>query len=71
VTLGGLLFVLAHYQILLKTIMHAPSYIFPSLADDMHIMGPLSEIHAFDDLSTQGYTLIKDGLGILGVLVNS
>ncbi len=51
--------------------MHAPSYIFPSLADDMHIMGPLSEIHAFDDLSTQGYTLIKDGLGILGVLVNS
>jgi len=33
-------------------------------------MRPLSEItRAFDHLSTQGYTLVKNGLWILGVLV--
>jgi hypothetical protein len=33
-------------------------------------MRPLSEItHTFDHLSTQGYTLIKDGLWILDVLM--
>jgi len=31
-----------------------PNYVFPSLTDNTHIMGPLSEItHAFDHLSTQ------------------
>jgi hypothetical protein len=52
--LKGHLFILAHHQILLKTIVQAPSYIFPSLANDTHIMGLMNEItHAFDHLSTQ------------------
>jgi hypothetical protein len=30
------------------------SYVFPSLVDDTHIVGPMSEItHAFNHLSTQ------------------
>jgi hypothetical protein len=38
----------------------------------MHIMKPLNEItRPFDHFSTQGYTLVKDGLRILGVLVGS
>jgi hypothetical protein len=52
--LGGPLFVLAHYQALLKTIMWAPNYVFPSLADDTHIVRPLSEItRVFGHLSSQ------------------
>jgi hypothetical protein len=52
--LGGLLFVLAHYWVLLKTITWVPNYSFPSLADDTHIAGPISEInHAFNHLSIQ------------------
>ncbi len=52
--LRGLLFALAHYQTLLETIVQAPNYIFPSLANDTHIVGPMNEItHAFDHLSTQ------------------
>jgi hypothetical protein len=48
------LFALAHYQILLKTIAWAPNYVFPSVMDDTHIVGPMSEIiRAFDHLSTQ------------------
>jgi hypothetical protein len=36
------------------TIMQAPSYIFPSLANDTHIVGPMGEIIcAFGHLSTQ------------------
>jgi hypothetical protein len=33
-TLGGFLFVLAHYRTFLKTIEWTPNYVFPSLADD-------------------------------------
>jgi hypothetical protein len=52
--LKGLLFALAHYQTLLKTIVRAPSCAFPSLADVIHIMGLLNEIiRSFDHLSTQ------------------
>jgi hypothetical protein len=52
--LKGLLFALTHYQTLLETIVQTPSYIFPSLVDDTHIMGPMNEItHAFDHLLTQ------------------
>jgi hypothetical protein len=52
--LGGLLFDLAHYRTFLKTIVRAPNYVYPSLMDDIHIMGPMNEItHAFDHLSTQ------------------
>jgi hypothetical protein len=52
--LRGPLFILAHYQTFLKTIVQAPKYIFPSLANDTHIMGPMNEItYAFEHLSTQ------------------
>ncbi len=45
--LGGPLFVLAHFQILLKTIVWTPNYIFPSLANYTHIMKPMNEINYF------------------------
>jgi hypothetical protein len=52
--LGGPLFALAHYQVLLETIAWALSYVFPSLADDTHIVGPLHFVtHAFDHLLIQ------------------
>ncbi len=52
--LGGPLFVLAHYWTLLETIAWAPNYVFPSLVDDTHIAGLMSEItHTFDHLLTQ------------------
>jgi len=51
--LKGPLFVLAHYQILLKAIAQTPNYVFPSLVNNTHIVGPMSEIvPAFDHLST-------------------
>jgi hypothetical protein len=57
--LEGLLFTLAHYQGFLKTIVWAPCYIFPSLANYTHIMGHMSEItHTFDHLLTQ-LTLVR------------
>jgi len=47
-------FALAHYRALIKTIAQAPSYVFPSLVDDIHIMGPMNKItHTFDHLLTQ------------------
>jgi hypothetical protein len=52
--LGSLLFVLAHYRTFLETIVWTFSYIFPSLVDNTHIVGPMSEITCtFDHLSTQ------------------
>jgi hypothetical protein len=52
--LGGLLFALAHYRTLLETIVRTPSYVFSSLVDNTHIMGPMNEItYTFDHLSTQ------------------
>jgi hypothetical protein len=98
--LGGLLFALAHYWTFLKTTTWAHNYVFPSLTNDTHIVGPLNEIVCtFDHLLTQliiiglktkvskcklwipsgifsgieipqGYTLVIDGLCILGVLVS-
>ncbi len=60
--IGGFSFALTHYRTLLKTITHAPSCIFPSLANDTHIMGPLSEIiHVFYNLCTK---LILIGLRV-------
>jgi hypothetical protein len=51
--LGGLLFALAHYQTFLKTITQAPKCVFPSLVDDMHIVGIVSEVvPTFDHLLT-------------------
>jgi hypothetical protein len=52
--LRGPLFVLAHYQASLKTIVRAFSCVFPSLANDTHVVGPMSEItHVSDHLLTQ------------------
>jgi hypothetical protein len=52
--LGGPLFAMAHYWALLKTIVQAPNYVFPSLADNTHIMGLMSEVvPTFDHLLTQ------------------
>jgi hypothetical protein len=52
--LGGFLFILAHYQTFLKTIVQTPNYVFPSLVDNTYIVGSMNEItHAFDHLSTQ------------------
>ncbi len=55
---------LAHYQALLETITRAPNYVFPSLVDDTHIVGPMNGIthimghtneitHTFDHLLMQ------------------
>jgi hypothetical protein len=50
--LKGPLFVLAHYWALLNT-CKSPNYVFPSLMDNTHIVGPMSEItHPFDHLLT-------------------
>jgi hypothetical protein len=52
--LEDILFVFAHYWTLLKTIVWALNYVFPSLVDDTYIVGPMSEITcAFDHLLTQ------------------
>jgi hypothetical protein len=52
--LGGRLFTLAHYRAFLGTIRQARNYVFPSLANDTHIVGSMNEItHAFEHLSTQ------------------
>jgi hypothetical protein len=51
--LGGLLFTLTHYQVLLETIMRAPSCVFPSLMNDTHIVKLMNEIICtFDHLLT-------------------
>jgi hypothetical protein len=51
--LGGSLFALAYYQALLKTITQVPNCVFPSLANDTHIVGPMSKVVlAFDHLLT-------------------
>jgi hypothetical protein len=50
-SLGGPLFVLAHYRTFLETIAQAPNCIFPFLMDNIHIIRPLNEIIcAFDHL---------------------
>jgi hypothetical protein len=42
--LGGTLFVLAHLHTICPTIATHPTYIFLSLADDTHIVGPASDV---------------------------
>jgi len=42
--LGGALFVLVHLKALHSTFNHFPSYLFPSIIDDIHIIDPLSII---------------------------
>ncbi len=41
--LGGPIFVLAHYRSFLKTIAWASNYVFPSLTDDIYIVGLMNE----------------------------
>jgi hypothetical protein len=49
--LKGSLFALTHYQTFLKTIVQAHNYVFPSLINNTHIVGPMNEIIlAFDHL---------------------
>ncbi len=61
--LGGPLFVVAHYRTFLKIIMQAPKCVFPSLADDTHIVGTMSKVVlAFNHLLTQ--------LALIGLKVN-
>jgi hypothetical protein len=38
--LGGALFTLTHFRALHSTTNHFPSYIFPSITNDIHIIGP-------------------------------
>jgi hypothetical protein len=42
--LGGTLFFLAHFCALRPTIVTHPTYVFPSLVDDTHIIGPASNV---------------------------
>jgi hypothetical protein len=42
--LGGALFALTHLRALHSTTSHFPSYLFPSITIDIHIIGPLSII---------------------------
>jgi len=52
--LGSLLFVMPHYQTFLESIEWAPNCVFPSLANDTHIVDPMNEIIlAFNHLLTQ------------------
>jgi len=39
--LGRALFVLAHLKTLRSTTSHFPSYLFPSITDNTHIIGPI------------------------------
>jgi len=39
---GGALFALAHFRTLHSIANHFPSYLFPSIANDTHIIGPPS-----------------------------
>ncbi len=65
--LGGPLFILAYYQAFLETIVWAASCVFPSLADDTHIVGSMNEItHTIDHLLTQ-LALVRN----LSKLINS
>jgi hypothetical protein len=42
--LGGALFILAHLRALCSIANHFRSYVFPSIADDSHIIGPPSTV---------------------------
>jgi hypothetical protein len=39
--LGGALFALTHLKALRSKTNHFPSYLFPSITDDIHIIGPI------------------------------
>ncbi len=55
---GGGLFVLAHCKALCFTISHFPSCLFPSIAYERHIIGPLSIVScAYEHLKTKLYVI--------------
>jgi hypothetical protein len=53
-SLGWALFVLAHFRALHSVFNHFPSYLFPSIADDTHIIGPFSIVSfAYEHFQTE------------------
>ncbi len=51
---GGALLVLAHFRALCSKISYFPSCLFPSIANDIHIIGPLSIIsYAYEHFRTK------------------
>ncbi len=45
--LGRVLFALAHLHVFCSTIVIHPTCVFPSLANDIYIVGPLSNVFFF------------------------
>jgi hypothetical protein len=60
--LGGAPFTLAHFKGLCFIINHFPFYIFPSIVNDIHIIGPFSIVSsAYEHFQTE---LCSTGLSI-------
>jgi hypothetical protein len=56
--LGGALFVLTHFRALCFIINHFPSCLFPSITDDIHIIGPFSIIsYVYEHFQIELHTL--------------
>ncbi len=52
--LGGALFALAHFKALCSIINHFPSYLFPSIVNDTHIISPLSVVsYVYEHFQTE------------------
>jgi hypothetical protein len=52
--LDGLLFALTHFHAFHNLVMHFPSYLFPSIIDDTHIIGLVLVVSwAFHHFSSQ------------------
>jgi putative effector of murein hydrolase len=52
--LGGALFTLTHFKVLRFIANHFPSYLFPSIIDDNHIIGPPSIVSfAYEHFKTE------------------
>jgi hypothetical protein len=52
--MGGLLFALAHFYTFFNLVAIFPSYLFPFVIDDTHIIGPTSIVsRAFHHFSSQ------------------
>jgi len=54
----GALFALTHFKILLFTTNHFPSYLFPSIINDIYIIGPLSIVSfAYEHFKTEFHVI--------------
>jgi hypothetical protein len=49
--LGGVLFALAHFRVQCFIVNYFSSYLFPCVANDMHIIGPSSLYHLHMNIS--------------------